>query len=68
MSKQPETFATRLRALRTEAGISQTELAARIGRKPPDVSAFEAGRREPTWATACKIADALGVTMDKLRG
>lgn len=29
--------------------------------------ALEAGKREPTFADACKLADALGVSLDELR-
>lgn len=71
MPKTPDkftlAFAARLRTLRTAAGISQSELARQIGRKPPDVCAFEAARRGPTFATACKIADVLGINVGDLR-
>jgi len=44
---------------RREAGLTQTELAERIGRKQPDVSAIELDKVAPTVATLCRIADAL---------
>lgn len=67
MKKQPATFATRLRQLRTEAGLSQSELAKRSGIPQPNISGMENGIRAPTWVTACRIADALGVSVDRLR-
>lgn len=46
--------------LRTEAGISQTELARRMGSRQPFISALERGARTPTVATLNRIAYATG--------
>ena len=46
--------------MRTEAGLTQTELARRIGTKQPYVSAIESGGQAPTLATLMKLAKATG--------
>ena len=56
---QPNGLAARLRALRTQAGLSGKALAEAIGWQPSKVSRLENGRQMPTrtdleaWATAC---------------
>jgi ribosome-binding protein aMBF1 (putative translation factor) len=44
--------------MRTEAGISQTELARRMGISQPFISDIERGGRTPTVATLNRIAHA----------
>lgn len=61
------TFATRLRALREAAGITQNALAVRAGVAPILVGRIESGERSLTWATACKLADALSVSVQAFR-
>lgn len=46
--------------LRTEAGISQSELARRMGARQPFISEIERGSRTPTVATLNRIAHATG--------
>lgn len=46
--------------MRTEAGISQTELARRMGVRQPYVSDLERGGRTPTLATLNRVAEATG--------
>jgi len=46
--------------LRTAAGLSQTELARRMGAAQPYVSAIERGAKIPTVATLHRIAEATG--------
>jgi transcriptional regulator with XRE-family HTH domain len=54
-------FAAKLRTTRKEAGISQYALAKQIGVSKQFLSLLEFGRREPSWETVQKLADALGV-------
>jgi transcriptional regulator with XRE-family HTH domain len=54
-------FATRLRALRLERGLSQEALAAVAGLDRTYVSSCEAGRRNVTLRTICRLATALQV-------
>jgi transcriptional regulator with XRE-family HTH domain len=59
-------FAMRLKELRTKAGMTQPELATRSGLSKGGIADLEQGRREPSLATAAKLAGALGVTIDAL--
>lgn len=49
-----------IRAARERAGITQGELARRAGTSRPTVSAYEAGRKSPSLATAQRLLAALG--------
>lgn len=64
----PDTFAARLRALRAEAGLTAYALAAKSGVSKQVVSKLESGAGLPSWGVACRLADALGVPLDALRG
>ncbi|MCE5267232.1 MAG: helix-turn-helix domain-containing protein [Planctomycetaceae bacterium] len=54
-------FRRNMRLLREELGISQSELARRIGRKPGYICDMERGRRAPNLATLALIAEGLGL-------
>ena len=49
--------------MRTDAGITQTELARRMGARQPFISAIERGAKSPTVATLKRIARATGNTL-----
>lgn len=51
---------TLLRTVRRRHGLSQAELARRAGTSQPVVSAYEHGRRDPTYATLRKLVEATG--------
>jgi ribosome-binding protein aMBF1 (putative translation factor) len=51
---------SQLIAMRKEAGLTQTELAERMGRRQSVVSAIESGRREPRLSTLSAAARAMG--------
>lgn len=57
-----------IRVLREAAGLSQTELARRIGVKPCAVSIMEQPGKFPDVSRLPAIADALGCTTDALFG
>lgn len=59
-----EHFAGRLRELREAAGITQAELATRVGVIRDAVAKWEAGNREPSWSNIIAVAAALGVTCE----
>src|SRR3546814_6480353 len=42
-----EAFGARLQRLRTKAGLSQAEVAKRMGVSPPSISSWEKGRARP---------------------
>jgi transcriptional regulator with XRE-family HTH domain len=75
MSKQtvcmppPETdprLAAVLRRLRTERELSQERLAVAAGITAGTINSIERGSRGPTWVTVCKLAEALGVSLNEL--
>lgn len=68
MPPTPDTFAARLRALREQAGLSVSELAARSGLRRQAVHMLEAGQRSPTLTTVQKLAEALGVSLSAFDG
>ena len=54
-------FVRNLTEIRQTLGISQTELASRLGQKPSYVSNYETKRRTPTFENLSKIAAALNI-------
>ncbi|MBS1677921.1 MAG: helix-turn-helix transcriptional regulator [Actinobacteria bacterium] len=59
-------FAANLRRLRTNAGLSQEELAFRAAIHRTQISLLEGGGRMPRVLTLVCLAGALGVTPDDL--
>jgi transcriptional regulator with XRE-family HTH domain len=51
---------------RKELGLNQTELAKRAGLKPPAISQYESGARNPSYDAIIKLANALSVKVDYL--
>jgi transcriptional regulator with XRE-family HTH domain len=57
-----------IRKARIDSGLSQEELAGRMGVEQFYISGLEAGRRNPTLVTLWKAANALGVEVGTLFG
>ena len=57
-------FATRLRALRDDAKMTQHELAERAGMHRQAIAKLETGVTRPTWDTVQALARALGVSCE----
>jgi len=55
-----------VRKLRTEAGLTQSALAHRLGVHPSYVSRLEQGEGNPRWGTAKRVAVELEVTIAEL--
>lgn len=51
---------------REELGLTQTDLAKRAGLKPPAISQYESGSRNPSYEALIKLSNALNVTTDYL--
>jgi transcriptional regulator with XRE-family HTH domain len=62
------TFASRLKKLRTAAGMSQAELATVLKLSPSYVGMCEQGRRVPSTDVLADIADVFNVDVDYLLG
>jgi transcriptional regulator with XRE-family HTH domain len=52
-----------IRKLRTEAGVTQSVLAARAGTSQPTIALYESGAKSPTLATLQRLADSLGLEL-----
>ena len=61
-------FATRLRSARKSRGLSQKELAESLYLSTQAVSKWERGEAVPDVAHICSIAQALGLSVDRLLG
>lgn len=60
-------FALNLRRLRRQSGMSITEMAKKSGLWPHGVYQIEAGKSDPCFSTACRLADLLGVCVSEFR-
>ena len=56
----------KLKAARLAAGLTQIDLAERVGCQQRDISRWENGDREPRATTLKKMAQAIGCSMDDL--
>ncbi|MBI1915407.1 MAG: helix-turn-helix transcriptional regulator [Planctomycetes bacterium] len=56
-----EWFAGRLRELRSQAGLTQEQLAEKVGVKRDAIARWERGSREPSWSNVVALVNALGV-------
>jgi transcriptional regulator with XRE-family HTH domain len=61
VSRKTGLFAAKLKELRTQANLTQSELAKRSGVPLGTLQGFEQGHREPTYGTLLKLARGLGV-------
>ena len=61
-------FGDRLKELRSERGVGQVELAARIGVSKGIISLWENGLREPTMSNIIALSQYFGVSADYLIG
>ena len=61
-------FKERLKQLRTESGLTQTELADKLQMSKGSIGNYESGNREPNMETLEAIADFFNVDLDYLQG
>lgn len=61
-------FKDMLKYYRMQAGLSQAELAKKLGISPSSISMYEVGQREPDFETEEMIADFFNVDLNTLRG
>ncbi|MBP3955487.1 helix-turn-helix transcriptional regulator [Gemmata sp. G18] len=61
-------FGARLRCARELAGLSQHELAEAAGIHRVNLNRYETDKVKPAVDVAWKLADAVGVSLDELRG
>ncbi len=58
----------RLKTLRIERGLTQMQLADRLGMKQPMIGRWERGVHPPTLQNAVAVCQALDVSLDELCG
>lgn len=63
-----ESFGDRLARLRKERGITQVELAQRVGIAQPNISDYERGESQPSAEFIIKLVEILGVSADDILG
>ena len=61
-------FKDMLKYFRQMHGLSQAELAEKIGVKPSTISMYEVGKREPDFETEEALADYFNIDLNTLRG
>lgn len=61
-------FSVKLKEIRKEKGITQTELAKKLGVASGTVGNWESGKREPDFETVSRLARFFGVSVDWLLG
>lgn len=60
------TIAERIKTARKEAGITQDELASKMYVTHHCISMWERGLRQPKYETLARIADAIGINVNRL--
>lgn len=61
-------FGNTIKSLRLNRGMTQTDLAKKLGVTKSMISAYESGTRQPSYGSLVKLATYFGVTMDYLFG
>lgn len=61
-------FSERLKDLRKQAGLTQVDVAERLGVSQPAYASWERGIKKPTQENLVKIAQVLNVSVDYLVG
>jgi uncharacterized protein len=57
-------FASILRGLRSEFGLSQRQMATLAGMSQPEIARFETGAVSPTWETAVRLLQAVDARLE----
>lgn len=58
----------RIKSLRIQAGLSQTQLGKASGINIRNISFWESGKGDPPISACIKLADAFGISLDELAG
>ena len=66
MAEQPVPLGKIVTGLRTQRGLSLSELARQVGISKGHLHQIENGRQEPRIGLACRLAKTLGVTVEDL--
>jgi len=64
--KSPKKLAAKLREIRLRLGMTQEELAKRLGTDSGSISRFETGKREPSLLEILAYSNVAGVSINDL--
>ena len=67
-AKPRQTNKSPIAQLRLSQGMTQAQLATKVGCYTTDISRWESGKHKPGIQYIIKLADALGCTIDKIVG
>lgn len=68
VKERSEIFMRKIRELREAQGLSQRDLAYRVGVSLPAIQRLENGDGDPKWSTVEKTANELKVSVDHMMG
>lgn len=57
---------SRVKDIRTSKGLTQTELAHKIGKDHPSINKLENGKVNPSYIFLCEVAEGLDITVWEL--
>lgn len=58
-----EQLGSRVREIRIQKGLTQTELANKIGKDHPSINKLENGKVNPSYIFLCEVAEGLGMSI-----
>lgn len=64
--EKPDTMGAKFRCLRKDAGLTQTQLAEKVGLSPSTVQSIELNLYSPCWLNFMKLAKFFNVSLDWL--
>ena len=68
MSEKRNEIGENIKNYRKEAGMTQEELAEKVGITRAYLSEIERGKKDPSYSKVKKISDILGIPIDELTG
>ncbi len=63
---QPQKLAERIKSFRTKRGLTQAQLANRMGKDKQFIQRLESGKHDPKFTTLQKVAEGLGIVVGNL--
>ena len=61
-----EQLGLRVKEIRLQKGLTQTELANKIGKDHPSINKLENGKVNPSYIFLCEVADGLDISIKEL--
>lgn len=61
-----EQLGSRVREIRIQKGLTQTELANKIGKDHPSINKLENGKVNPSYIFLCEVAEGLSVQLNDI--